>query len=344
MENTEQIKKTRSKVYRRYNWMSVVLLFQFLGVSVGVILLEIVTLAVKTAVTGDNKPLTADYATFFNGVACIIVNTLVALLVLKISKTGKLRESFAKPSFSAIEVVMTAFMVMGFSYFYSTIVTAFDSVFTSSAKALGQSLGSGLDSQNLVLQIGTMAYLCVLGPITEELLFRGCVLRAGSHISRKVGVIASALLFGLFHGNIAQFFNTFVMGLVLAYVTVKSRSIIPAIIAHICNNSSTIIVMYIKMAVGESNYALVDNVSRVVFITLGIISAVFILRKYKLIDDNADRIPVNLPAAEEEIEQAKTPKNKLKFKTFFSTWAFWIVVAYFIGMSLLIIVMGSKIQ
>ena len=81
-----------------------------------------------------------------------------------------------------------------------------------------------------------------------------------------------------------------------------------------------------------------------VLIALGIVSAIFILRKYKLIDDNADKIPVNLPATEEEIEQAKTPKNKLKFKTFFSTWAFWIVVAYFIGMSLLMIVMGSKIQ
>ena len=98
------------------------------------------------------------------------------------------------------------------------------------------------------------------------------------------------------------------------------------------------------MAVGESNYATVDTVSRVVFITLGIVSAIFILRKYKLIDDNADRIPVNLPATEEEIEQAKTPKNKLKFKTFFSTWAFWIVVAYFIVMSLIVIMMGSKIQ
>ena len=78
MENTEQIKKTRSKVYRRYNWMSVVLLFQFLGVSVGIVLLQVVTAAIKSAVTGDNSPLTADYSSFFNGVACIIVNTLVA--------------------------------------------------------------------------------------------------------------------------------------------------------------------------------------------------------------------------------------------------------------------------
>ena len=122
------------------------------------------------------------------------------------------------------------------------------------------------------------------------------------------------------------------------------RRIIPAIIMHICNNSSTIIVMYIKMAVGESHYGTVDNVSRAVFIVLGIISAVFILRKYKLIDDEADKLPVNLPATEEEIEQAKTEKNRLKFKTFFSTWAFWIVAAYFIGMSILMMIAGSKIQ
>ena len=344
MENTEQIKKTRSKVYRRYNWMSLPVLFQALGVGILVVLLQTVTLAVRSAATGEKTPLTADYSAFFNGVACILVNTLIAILVLKVSKTGKLRESFTKPSFSAFEIVMAVFMCLGFSYLNSIIVTALGSVFTSSAKAIGSSLGSGIESENLILQIGTMAYLCVLGPISEELLFRGCILRSGSHVSRKVGVIASALLFALFHGNLAQLTNTFLMGLLLGYITVKSRSIIPAIIMHICNNSSTIVVMYIKIAVGENHYDMVDNVSRAVFIILGIISTVFIFRKYKLINDETDKVPVNLPATEEEIEQAKTPKNKLKFKTFFSTWSFWIVFAYFILMSTLVIFMSMKMQ
>lgn len=71
MENTEQIKKTRSKVYRRYNWMSVVVLFQALGVTVAVVLLQIVTLAVRSAVTGDNTPLTADYSSFLTALPAL---------------------------------------------------------------------------------------------------------------------------------------------------------------------------------------------------------------------------------------------------------------------------------
>ena len=49
-------------------------------------------------------------------------------------------------------------------------------------------------------------------------------------------------------------------------------------------------------------------------------------------------------ATEEEIEQAKTPSNPLKFKALFSTWAFWLVVVIGIAMFVLMAVAGMMMK
>lgn len=49
-----------------------------------------------------------------------------------------------------------------------------------------------------------LLYTCILAPITEELLFRGFLLKSLSAVSTRFGVIVTALLFGLMHGNVQQ--------------------------------------------------------------------------------------------------------------------------------------------
>lgn len=41
----------------------------------------------------------------------------------------------------------------------------------------------------------------------------------------------------LFHQNVAQIFLPFLLGIMLALITIRSGSIVPAILAHILNNS-----------------------------------------------------------------------------------------------------------
>ena len=47
-------------------------------------------------------------------------------------------------------------------------------------------------------------YVCFLGPIAEELLFRGIVLRTLRPWGKQAAILISALVFGLFHGNVVQ--------------------------------------------------------------------------------------------------------------------------------------------
>ena len=55
-------------------------------------------------------------------------------------------------------------------------------------------------------------------------------------VSTKSTIILTALIFGLYHFNVLQTPNTIIMGLVLAYVYHKTKSIKAPIIIHATNN------------------------------------------------------------------------------------------------------------
>ena len=78
-------------------------------------------------------------------------------------------------------------------------------------------------------------YITILGPISEELLFRGFLLRMLKPWGKQTAILVSALVFGLFHGNVIQVPFAFLVGLVLGYVTVE-YSILWAMVLHIFNN------------------------------------------------------------------------------------------------------------
>ena len=78
-------------------------------------------------------------------------------------------------------------------------------------------------------------YASMLAPIWEELLFRGYVLRSLRPFGKRFAVLGSALLFGLFHGNLLQTPYAVLMGLLLGYVTVE-YSLLRSILLHMFNN------------------------------------------------------------------------------------------------------------
>lgn len=80
-----------------------------------------------------------------------------------------------------------------------------------------------------------LLYASFLGPFAEEILFRGLILRSLQKYGKQTAIFISALLFGLFHGNVVQIPYAFLVGLLLAYVTVE-YSITWAIVLHVFNN------------------------------------------------------------------------------------------------------------
>lgn len=72
--------------------------------------------------------------------------------------------------------------------------------------------------------------------IVEEFAFRGVVLGSFRRYGDKFAIIASAFLFAILHGNILQIALAFPVGLFFGYITLRSKSMWPAIALHFINN------------------------------------------------------------------------------------------------------------
>jgi len=93
--------------------------------------------------------------------------------------------------------------------------------------------------------------VAILAPITEELLFRGALLRA---LMRKttpaLAVIVSALVFGLVHfadpsiGTVRAFPGIVLLGLVSGYEAVTSGDLSRSIMLHIGFNGLSVVVLF----------------------------------------------------------------------------------------------------
>jgi len=90
-----------------------------------------------------------------------------------------------------------------------------------------------------------------LAPIMEEWLFRGVLFRAlseggrrgGSRASVVLGVVLSAVLFALAHGEPLQFAGLFFLGVVLATLVWRTRRLVPSIVTHVSFNGVAIAVL-----------------------------------------------------------------------------------------------------
>ncbi|MCR5585695.1 MAG: CPBP family intramembrane metalloprotease [Lachnospiraceae bacterium] len=93
--------------------------------------------------------------------------------------------------------------------------------------------------------------VAVLPAIIEETLFRGVVYQNYKKAGVGKAVILSALVFGLFHGNLNQFTYAFVMGMIMIYLIEASGSIVSSMIVHFITNVIPVCAIYALPALYE---------------------------------------------------------------------------------------------
>jgi len=93
---------------------------------------------------------------------------------------------------------------------------------------------------------GTLFLLVFVAPITEELLFRGLILR-GLQIRHgdTRAVMLSAGLFALFHVNPWQMTGAFLIGGILGWWRVRTGSLVPCLLGHASYNVLPLVAMVV---------------------------------------------------------------------------------------------------
>jgi sodium transport system permease protein len=84
----------------------------------------------------------------------------------------------------------------------------------------------------------TVVMMALSPAICEETLFRGPILRG---LSNRMGpgwaIVTSAALFGAFHLDMYRLLPATLLGTLLGILAYRARSIVPSMLAHLCNNT-----------------------------------------------------------------------------------------------------------
>lgn len=120
----------------------------------------------------------------------------------------------------------------------------------------------------------------VMGPIVEEIIFRGLIL---SELKRVIpiqaAIIIQAFLFGAYHMNLLQGMYAFVIGIVLGLVMVKTRSLWTAIFVHIFFNSINVILNKVLVNVSEEQF---ESYQLLIFLSSFVLTALSFLFIWRL--------------------------------------------------------------
>ncbi|NQV72369.1 CPBP family intramembrane metalloprotease [bacterium] len=84
----------------------------------------------------------------------------------------------------------------------------------------------------------TISVLAITPAICEEVLFRGYFQRQSERSFGIVwGIVLSGVVFGLYHMRLTQAIPLSMLGVFMAYLTWRTKSIFPAMLVHLANNS-----------------------------------------------------------------------------------------------------------
>lgn len=144
---------------------------------------------------------------------------------------------------------------------------------------------------------GGIFLITVLGPIFEEILFRGVITKVLlKRYSPVKAIAASAVIFGVIHGNPVQILSAGLIGLLLAWVYYRTGSLIPCILMHIINNGLSVFLGKTYPDVEYLRDLTSENMSYVL-LGLSLLSFVLLLLKMRTLPQ---KVSWQSPSEEEE--------------------------------------------
>ena len=160
------------------------------------------------------------------------IQTLWATLILAIFGTWyKKKYAIYKklPCFEELAPFGTAVIYMFFAvYFILAMLNRFLPVATNDYN----------NAMNFYNTANVIVYIIIMGPISEEIIFRGLIQSiAKKGVGPKVANAIQALLFGIMHFNLFQGTYAFLMGLYLGYTKERHQTLMVPILLHIIFNS-----------------------------------------------------------------------------------------------------------
>lgn len=279
----------RRNIRRFYSIGGWCMIFQFAASTFGAVLLMNIIMAVLQLLNPDASTTTL-YGYMRSSSIIASLNMLVYLVCNVINSFIGMKWAKIKP----VSVIKTKDFTFGCAVQYCMAALFLWVVSIYAASGINDILlRYGYDTYADTSGIGETAlgmvimnlYTCIIAPVTEELFFRGMLLKVMSKANQRFAIFATAVFFGLAHGNIPQFLLAFLLGIFLAHITMKHNSIIPSITVHIFINTFSTVFGYLGDAGME-----VQQVAMLMLVALAILGLIMLL---VFMGDN--RLPATTP-------------------------------------------------
>ena len=201
---------------------------------------------------------------------CVIGTTVLALALRKLPVT-----KIEKKPMKIGQLLLLIMMMYGLTQVGSLMGMPIHLALTTIGSLTADSEDAAAElSNNLVFSSGTVIRIISIGilpAIFEELLFRKFLIDRTIRHGEFISCAMSGIMFGLWHGNFQQFFFAFFIGVLFAFVYIRTGNIIYTMIMHASMNlvTSTVTVelfnalmksMGIDMATGNINTDIDDSV------------------------------------------------------------------------------------
>jgi membrane protease YdiL (CAAX protease family) len=177
-----------------------------------------------------------DQFNFLTGYLPCIIGDIAAIIIgLKTMQIKFKKDMFTQNKAPERFLIIGTVSCIGVGIISSVIYLIYSSI----AKYYGITIPQpdfSFPSQNEYLILFLM-YVCLIGPVLEEIIFRGFILKSMQKYGNLTAILVSSILFSMFHLNLVQFINPVLVGILLAFIAIKSNSIFPSMIAHIFNNT-----------------------------------------------------------------------------------------------------------
>ncbi len=202
-----------------------------------IFLYRIVMLLVMDAGSRIYGDVVIQHSLMLDAIASTILTAIFAVWLCRLRrKTAEVSLSWRWDKRLMISIPIITLGVSGISYLWLLMVD----LGLQNVPILGE---SAQNHNEVFEQLMTQPYLwsflsiVLIGPIVEELLFRGLVFRYLEKIRQGwFPILVSGIAFGLWHGEPVQCVYTAWMGIVLGLIYTKRRDIRIVIAIHILNN------------------------------------------------------------------------------------------------------------
>ena len=276
----------------------------------------------------DNTATTMQYAMFFS--ALTTIGALVILWLVFNRKGKSFTEYFRFTKAPAKAIIAAVLLGLSLHFIVNAVMFAGESLLNALLEMLMRAM-EALDPaiaeefrifyetytemmSSMSQDVGMFTIAAIFGaPLIEELVFRaGPLVNFKGKLPTWAALLITSALFGLAHGAPIQIAYTFVVGLVLGALFIKTDSIYPCIIGHFCFNAANMIPMLKEGLLGGpyQNDTMVEwlNIAYIVYIIAAAVIAVPMLivgliLLFKL------RKPEPMPVAAEQIAAETTEQT-----------------------------------